>query len=67
MSGEERSDTEVSLLHERIILAAKYTDLTLREPEVLASAMVRLLRYRPALFLSVIRRGVRMPIVTTTY
>jgi hypothetical protein len=53
MSGHELSDPEISLLRERISLAAKHADLTHHEAEALDSAMVRLRRYGPTLFLSV--------------
>jgi hypothetical protein len=53
MSGEELSDAEISLLRERISLAARYTHLTHHESEALDSVMVRLRRYGATLFLSV--------------
>ena len=53
MSGEELSDAEISLLRDRISLAANCGDLTHHESEALDSAMVRLRRYGTTLFLSV--------------
>jgi hypothetical protein len=53
MPGDELSDTEISLLRERINLATKYENLTHHESEALDSAMVRLRRYGATLFLSV--------------
>ena len=53
MPGDELSDTEISLLRERISLAAKYEDLTHHELEALDAAMVRLRRYGATMFLSV--------------
>lgn len=52
MSREELSDAEITLLRERISLAADYSDLTHHEAEALDSVSVRLRRYGSALFLS---------------
>ncbi len=53
MSREELSDAEISLLSERIAVAADYSDLTHHEAEALDSIRVRLRRYGVNLFLSV--------------
>jgi hypothetical protein len=53
MSREELSDVEISLLRERIALAADFSDLTHHEAEALDSIKVRLRRYGVNLFLSV--------------
>ncbi len=52
MSRDELSDAEISLLRERISLAAAYSDLTHHEAEALDSIRVRLRRYGATLFLS---------------
>jgi hypothetical protein len=53
MPGDELSDTEISLLSERVSVAANCADLTHHESEALDSVMVRLRRYGATLFLSV--------------
>ena len=53
MPGDELSDTEISLLRERVSVAANCADLTHHESEALDSVMVRLRRYGATLFLSV--------------
>jgi hypothetical protein len=52
MFREELSDTEISLLYERIALAADHPELTCHEAEAIASVQVRLRRYGNSLFLS---------------
>ncbi len=52
MFREELSDTEISVLLERIALAADHPELTCHEAEAIASVQVRLRRYGTSLFLS---------------
>jgi hypothetical protein len=52
MFREELSDAEISILRERIALAADHPQLTHHEAEAIASVQVRLRRYGANLFLS---------------
>ncbi len=52
MFRKELSDAEISVLRDRIALAADHPELTCHEAEAIASVQVRLRRYGNSLFLS---------------